>query len=84
MRGGIKRSSSESTSLRVAGVPGEVGEEHKSESSHGGNECSGEEVTEGTWAVWGSQSSLWKHGASRGMGSPREGAGAFLQRLGNK
>ena len=51
MSGGIRRSSSESTSLRVAGVPSEEGEKHRSLSSHGGADCSGREHTAGAWAV---------------------------------
>ena len=49
--GGITKSSSESTSLRVAGLPGEVGEKHMSVPSHEGKECSGKQNTEGAWAV---------------------------------
>ena len=55
-----------------------------SESSHAGKECLGEQATEGAWAVRGSQSLLGKQGARRGMGSPREESGAFLQWMGNR
>ncbi len=45
--GGIRRSSSESPSLRAAGLPGEVREAQMSVPSHEGKECSGVQITEG-------------------------------------